>query len=170
MAAFDELAALAAHLSDASVDALAGALQDPDRRWFFAGQGRSGLVAAMVAMRFMHLGWRSHVVGEATAPAVRAGDGLLVISGSGSTPASVSWASRARAEGATVAAVTHTDPSPIVQLADVVLRLPAQPSTQLGGSLFEQAALLVLDGIVTTLARRLEDPHGGLARRHANLQ
>ena len=29
--------------------------RDEQRRWFFSGQGRSGLVAEMAAMRFMHM-------------------------------------------------------------------------------------------------------------------
>lgn len=48
------------------------AFRDEQRRWFFSGQGRSGLVAEMAAMRFMHVG-RLHFVGEATAPSIRAG-------------------------------------------------------------------------------------------------
>ena len=42
--------------------------RDESRRWFFSGQGRSGLVAEMAAMRFMHMGRPAHFVGEATAP------------------------------------------------------------------------------------------------------
>ena len=57
--------------------------RDERRRWFFSGQGRSGLVAEMAAMRFMHLGRLAHFVGEATAPSIRAGDGLCLVSGSG---------------------------------------------------------------------------------------
>lgn len=46
-------------------------LGEPGRWWFFTGQGRSGLVAQMAAMRSMHLGYESHMVGEATAPSIR---------------------------------------------------------------------------------------------------
>ena len=34
----------------------------------------------------MHVGFDAHAVGEATAPAVGMGDGLVMISGSGETP------------------------------------------------------------------------------------
>jgi 6-phospho-3-hexuloisomerase len=54
---------------------------DRTRRWFCSGQGRSGLVAQMVAMRLMHVGFDVHAVGEPTAPSIREGDGLVMISG-----------------------------------------------------------------------------------------
>lgn len=54
-------------------------------RWFFTGQGRSGLVAQMVAMRFMHLGLNTHFIGEASAPSIQLEDVLILISGSGAT-------------------------------------------------------------------------------------
>ena len=34
--------------------------RDESRRWFFLGQGRSGMVAEMAAMRFMHMGRSAH--------------------------------------------------------------------------------------------------------------
>jgi 6-phospho-3-hexuloisomerase len=170
MASFDEIQRLSQQLSSDEIAALVQVWEATDRRWFFTGQGRSGRVAAMVAMRFMHLGRVSHVLGEATAPAVTSGDGLLVISGSGRTPISVSQATRAHELGALVVAVTYARSAPLVDVADMVLTLPAIVSVQLGGSLFEQAALLVLDGVIQVLSERLEDPRGGLRLRHANLE
>src|SRR5262249_49761484 len=71
---------------------LVQAFENRDRRWFFSGQGRSGLVAQMAAMRLMHVGYETHFVGEATAPSVRKGDGLLLVCGSGQTPISLQFA------------------------------------------------------------------------------
>ena len=51
------------------------AFGDETRRWFFSGQGRSGLVAQMAAMRFMHVGRNVHFVGEVTAPSIRVAKG-----------------------------------------------------------------------------------------------
>jgi 6-phospho-3-hexuloisomerase len=145
-------------------------LADPGRRWFLTGQGRSGLVAAMVAMRLMHLGRECHVVGEATAPAVCTGDGLIAISGSGTTATTLRHARTARAEAATVAAVTRCAASDLARLADVTLRIPARSSEQLGGNLFEQAALIALDSAVNTLATGLPDARERLRCRHSNMQ
>ena len=50
---------------------------------FVTGAGRSGLAAKAFAMRLMHLGLSSYVVGETISPAINAGDCILAISGSG---------------------------------------------------------------------------------------
>lgn len=141
-----------------------------ERRWFFTGQGRSGLVAAMIAMRFMHIGRLCHVVGEPTAPAIRSGDGLAVVSGSGVTATNIAYASTAREEGAVVVGVTRSPGSPLGELSDVVVHVPAVSSVQLGGNLFEQMALILLDSVVTTLGRSLADAGETLRRLHTNLE
>jgi 6-phospho-3-hexuloisomerase len=82
--------------------------RDERRRWFFSGQGRSGLVAEMAAMRFMHLGRPAHFVGEATAPSIRAGDGLCLVSGSGNTSVSVHFARIAKDEVAKIALINRS--------------------------------------------------------------
>jgi 6-phospho-3-hexuloisomerase len=150
--------------------AVVEAFANPGRRWFFTGQGRSGLVARMAAMRVMHLDRTAHVLGEATAPSVRAGDGLVVLSGSGATPVSLGFATIARQEGARVLAITAQGASPLAELADTALVLRAGESAQLGGSLFEQTSLLVLDALIFTLGAQMGDAHGSLARRHTNMQ
>ena len=91
---------------------------DINCRTFFSGQGRSGLIAQMAAMRFMHLGYRSHFVGEATAPSVRNGDVILFISGSGKTSVTVGYAQIARREGARVGVITSDPSSDLAHLAD----------------------------------------------------
>jgi 6-phospho-3-hexuloisomerase len=142
---------------------------DVSRRWFFTGQGRSGLVASMAAMRMMHLGRPTHVLGEATAPSVRDGDGLLVVSGSGATPISLRFAGIAKDEGARVVALTGRGDGGLARLADVSLTIPAEGSDQLGGSLFEQVTLLVLDAVALALAADLPDAAGVFHRRHTNM-
>ena len=144
------------------------ALAGPGHRWFTAGQGRSGLVAAMVAMRLMHVGHDAHLVGEATAPSIRAGDGIILFSRSGTTPVTVSQAQTAGSEGATVLAVTENAASPLAQAAKLVLRVPAGPSQQFGGSRFEQSALVLLDAIMFSLAPAPESQRT-MQYRHDNL-
>ncbi len=139
-----------------------------DQRWFTAGQGRSGLVAAMVAMRLMHVGHDAHLVGETTAPSIRAGDGLILFSRSGTTPVTVSQAQTASAEGATAMAVTENAASPLAEAAKVVLRIPAGPSQQFGGSRFEQSALVLFDAIMFSLAPDTESQRT-MQYRHDNL-
>ena len=92
----------------------------------------------MAAMRFMHIGRAVHFVGEVTAPSIRKGDGLLIVSGSGETPVSVGFARIAKAEGAEVVHLTHKPASTMAGIADVVLPVPVETTAQFGGSLFEQ--------------------------------
>ncbi|MFP3207495.1 MAG: SIS domain-containing protein, partial [Caldivirga sp.] len=49
------------------------------------GAGRSGLVARGFAMRLMHLGYKSYVLGETITPSVGSNDLVVAISGSGTT-------------------------------------------------------------------------------------
>ena len=144
--------------------------RDERRRWFFSGQGRSGLVAEMAAMRFMHMGRPAHFVGEATAPSIRAGDGLLLVSGSGNTPLTVHFARIAKDEGAKLALITREPDSPLTQLADSVLHAPIETTRQFGGSLFEETSLILLDAIVLELTLAVPDPHRLMLSRHTNLQ
>ena len=44
---------------------------------FVCGEGRSGLVARMIAMRLMHLGCQVYVVGETTTPSIKTNDLLI---------------------------------------------------------------------------------------------
>jgi 6-phospho-3-hexuloisomerase len=144
--------------------------RDERRRWFFSGQGRSGLVAQMAAMRFMHTGRPAHFVGEATAPSVRLGDGLCLVSGSGKTPVTIHFARIAKEEGAQIALITRDPNSALVQLADCVLHAPVETTRQFGGSLFEQTSLILLDAIVLELMQAAPDPHRTMLGRHTNLQ
>lgn len=170
MATFAELDEVSTQIVDGDFWAVMDVFEDERRRWFFTGQGRSGLVAALVATRFMHIGRCCHVVGEATAPSIRAGDGLMVISASGTTYSSVHHAEVARSEGAMVVSVTRGSESPLASVSDVLLRVPIVSSAQLGGNLFEQSALVLLDSVVNTLGDSLPDASARLQLHHANLQ
>lgn len=169
----DIQAELATVIQAVTVEELTSFLQlfsDINRRMFFSGQGRSGLIAQMTAMRFMHLGCSSHFVGEATAPSVRNGDAILFISGSGRTSATVRWAQIARREGACIGVITSDPNSDLAQLADFALYLRTDHSRQFGGSLFEQSSLIALDSIVMYLAGQGADAKKTMALRHTNLQ
>jgi 6-phospho-3-hexuloisomerase len=170
LAVGQEIADLLGRIDAEAFARLAEVFADPDRRWFCFGLGRSGLAAQMAAMRLMHLGRRVHYVGEVTAPAVRAGDGLLLVSGSGETPTVVGFARIARAEGADVVVLTSRPHSTLAGIAAVVLEVPVQQTTQLGGSLFEQSCLLLLDSLVLHLARQIPDAETRLRQLHTNLQ
>lgn len=164
-----EVAAVATAVDAAELEALSHQLAAAERV-HVTGQGRSGLVARMVAMRLMHLGLPASAVGEATAPAIAAADTLVVISGSGRTPTSVHQATAARRIGAAIVLVSRDADQAIAELADLVVHVPARESAQLGSNLFEQASLLVLDAVTLDLAANIPDAADRLRRHHANLQ
>lgn len=92
-------------------------------RLYVAGAGRSGFIARAFAMRLMHLGLDTYVVGETITPAFRPGDALIVISGSGETRSMVSAASTAKDLGGRVCLITASQDSRIRRLADCVVSL-----------------------------------------------
>ena len=152
------------------VEALVTRLRPGSGRVFFSGQGRSGLLADMVAMRFMQLGAQAHAVGEVTSPSLRAGDSLVVVSGSGSTPASVEIARVARRQGGTVILLTQEAAGPIQELADETVVITVSGTLQFGNTLFEHVALLMLDSVALALMNELDDPFTTMKHNHANLQ
>ena len=77
-----------------------------DRRIFVAGEGRSGFSAKGFAMRLMHLGYTVYVVGETITPALREGDLLVGVSGSGKSISVIDAARKAKEKNGVVIAVT----------------------------------------------------------------
>jgi 6-phospho-3-hexuloisomerase len=170
MAVGQEITDLLERMDPKSFFRVVRAFDDEARRWFFSGQGRSGLVVQMAAMRFMHMGRQAHFVGEPTAPSIRSGDGLVIVSGSGETSVSVNFARIAKRESAEVVLLTHKPESTLARIADAVLVVPVEKPQQFGGSLFEQASLILLDAIVLKLAGGVPDAYRRMHDRHANLQ
>lgn len=165
-----------ARVDDRAVHELLAAIAAANRV-FLLGEGRSGLVGRMFAMRLMHLGHQAFVVGETTTPSIATGDLLIAISGSGETGTVVMMAEGARTSGATLAAVTASSESRLAGLADLVVLLPTQhklqgsSSRQYGGSLFEQTTLLLFETLVSMLAAGdAATGFASLAKRHANLE
>lgn len=166
----DEITRALNAIEPEEINALAEAFGDRGRRWFVSGQGRSRLVASMAAMRLMHLGFDVHMTGEVTAPAIAEGDSLLMLSASGATPVSVHLAQLAADIGAGVLALTTRPDSELASIADVVVAIPADRSRQFGGSLFEQASLILLDALVLELTDNDPTSFQRMRQRHTNLE
>ncbi|MBD3306546.1 6-phospho-3-hexuloisomerase [candidate division KSB3 bacterium] len=174
-----ELDQTLANLDNDPAEALVRTLLDADTS-FVAGAGRSGFMVKAFAMRLMHMGREVYVVGETVTPNLTADDLLLIASGSGTTDSLVVMAQKAKALGARLALVTIDPASPIGELADIVLPIPAPSpkvqrktdftSIQPMGSLFEQALLLTLDTLILMLMERQGKTSGGMFTRHANLE
>jgi 6-phospho-3-hexuloisomerase len=146
---------------------------------FVAGAGRSGLMMRAFAMRMMQMGLQAYVVGETVTPGIKAGDLLIIGSGSGETKSLVSMAAKAQSIGAAIAAVTIVSDSTISRMANIVIQVPAATkdsvkggatTIQPMGSLYEQSLLLLFDTIVLSLMRRQEFECSDMFGRHANLE
>ncbi|ALL01134.1 3-hexulose-6-phosphate isomerase [Pyrodictium delaneyi] len=152
------------------------------------GAGRSGLVGRAFAMRLMHLGFNVYVLGETITPSIGKDDVVVAISGSGRTKLIVTATEAAKKVNATIIAVTSYPDSPLGQLADIVVEIPGrtkmapdidyfarqilgihEPLAPLG-TLFEDTALVFLDGVVVELMHRLGKSEADLRAKHANIE
>ncbi|MDF9823824.1 6-phospho-3-hexuloisomerase [Breznakia sp. PF5-3] len=147
---------------------------------FCAGAGRSGFQVKGFAMRLMHMGFKSYVVGETVTPNIKA-DGLLVIcSGSGETKSLVNHAQKAKEMGAKIALITTNVDSSIGNIADVVIEInTASPkvakedqiiSRQPMASLFEQSEGIFLDVAIMMLMDLRGMDAVTMYGRHANME
>ena len=172
-----ELTALLEQVSDEQCEALCRSIIAATRV-FVSGQGRSGWIMRMAAVRLMQLGLTAHVAGDATTPAIRPGDLLLIASGSGETPAPLAHARRASAAGARVALITSQPASSVARLSDTVVFIPGETTkVNLTGTsrlplaaALEQATLVVLDAVVARLAEQTGQTQASMMARHANLE
>lgn len=147
---------------------------------FCAGAGRSGFQVKGFAMRLMHMGIHSYVVGETCTPNISKGGLLVICSGSGETKSLVNHASKAKEVGAEVALITINPESTIACMADVVIEIsaPSPKSAKQGdiasiqpmGSLFEQSEGLFMDIAIMMLMERRGMDSDTMFGRHANME
>lgn len=142
------------------------------KRVFVYGVGRSGLVARAFAMRLVQLGLESFFIGETITPIVRAGDLVIIVSNTGSTMSAVQTANISRRVGAKVLSVTVDRHSKLAQASTVTLCIPEVRDKQQGryaplGTLFENATLILLDGIVAHVMEELGETEASMRGRHA---
>ena len=145
-------------------------------RIYAAGEGRSGFQARSFAMRMMHIGYTSYMMGETICPSMREGDVLLAISGSGKTRRTVEDAEAAKKLGVRVIAVTSKSDSPLASVADAVIVVPGRVkgessgSIQLLSSLFDQSVHIALDALCLMLSRRDDVSDADANANNANVE
>ena len=173
----EEVTAILDRVDDAGAAAMVDAILGVDRV-FVVALGRSGMLARMFAMRLMQIGLTAHVVGDVTTPAIAPGDLLVAISGSGRTETVVAMARKASGFGAGVLAITSHAATPLAEIADVVIILPAgsvktnvaTPTRLPLANALEQAMAIYLDCVGAMLAERCGQDNAAMMRRHANLE
>jgi 6-phospho-3-hexuloisomerase len=176
-------------ISDTEVEALLREILSA-KRVYVMGAGRSGLVAKAFAMRLMHLGLTSYVVGETVTPALTREDMVVVFSGSGETKTVADIAESAKEIGARLCLITAKRESRIGRIADCCVVIESQRDTigeetaefeirqMMGkhksfaplGTLFETASVIFADAVISRLMEIKEINVETLKGRHVNIE
>lgn len=175
----DAVKLLLGRIDKAASDKLIEMMLQTDRV-FVTGQGRSGLVAQCLSTRLTQMGLNVNLPGCATCQRVGPGDLLIAISCRGTTTTTVDYARIACQAGAKVVALTALDKSDLAELADHVLLIPSDEEDirskckfiigPNNNTLFEEAALLYVDGLVYMLIKRKGISEDVMNQRHTNLE
>jgi 6-phospho 3-hexuloisomerase len=143
---------------------------------FVYGAGRSGLVAKAFAIRLVHLGFQTFVIGETITQPVQKGDLVVIVSGSGETIPAVMTAEISHNLGANVVSITAKKKSEIAKFADVTLFISIADKDEKRkkyaplGTLFEASVWILLDGIVADLLDSKNETEEIMRKRHATLE
>lgn len=148
---------------------------DSANRVFVSGAGRSGLVGRFFAMRLVHSGYDTSMVGEVVTPSINAGDLLVVISGSGETEQLIAFTKKAQSVGAKILLLCSKAKSTIGDMADAVFQIgrTEQYSKIVGmpmGTVFELSTLSFLEGAISHIIHEKGIPEEAMRARHANLE
>ena len=170
----DKIASVLGATNDAYYEQLTDML-DNANRIFIAGAGRSGLVGRFFAMRLVHSGYDTSMVGEVVTPSINAGDLLVVISGSGETEQLIAFTKKARSMGAKILLICSKASSTIGDMADAVFQIGRsdQYGKVLGmpmGTVFELSTLSFLEGAISHIIHQKGIPEEAMRQRHANLE
>ena len=148
-------------------------------RIFFHSVGRPELSMKNFAMYLKHFGYRAHIVGDATCPAIKPGDVFFVVSGTGETTTSLNMVKKVKEIGEIpVLLATAAQKSSIGDLADVTVRfdcpLPGVESSvksiQPIGSLFDQCVIYGLDWALKYCVQQRLGRKDGAGPLHSNLE
>lgn len=176
-------------ISDENVETFLSELLQA-RRIYVIGAGRSGLVAKAFAMRLMHLGMHSYVVGETITPALNKGDAMVIFSGSGQTKTVAEIAETAHEIGAHICLITSNANSRIGKIAKCIVIIEHHRDAvsddaaefeirqMMGehksfaplGTLFETASMIFADATISRLMEITKTDESALKNRHTNIE
>jgi 6-phospho 3-hexuloisomerase len=151
------------------------AMLDNAKRIFISGAGRSKLVGNFFAMRLVHSGYDVSVVGEVVTPSIKAGDLLIIISGSGETEQLVAFTNSAKKQGADIMLISSKAESTIGKLADGVFQIGSEElygkvQGMPMGTVFELSTLVFLEATVSHIIHDKGIAEEKMRERHANLE
>jgi len=139
---------------------------------FVYGVGRSGLVAKAFAIRLVQLGLQVYFIGDIATPIVDEKSLVLVVSGTGETMSAIQTANICRRVGAHVVVITAKPHSKLAHAGNVIFTLKTDvtdESKKLAplGTLFESAAMILLDGVVAELMDKMKQDDKTMRSRHS---
>ena len=150
-------------------------LLDEAGRIFIGGAGRSLLVSRFFAMRLVHSGYNVNMIGEIVTPAIKSGDLLVLVSGSGGTETLLPFVKKAKSVGAKLVVISMKKSSPMADAADLTIQIGNDSSFPLTkgmpmGSQFELSTLLYLEGAIGDIIEAKGLTEEGMRAIHANLE
>ncbi|UCE36292.1 MAG: SIS domain-containing protein [Thermoplasmata archaeon] len=142
------------------------------KKVFVYGVGRSGHVGKGFAMRLVQLGLKAYFIGETITPIVEAEDAAVIISNTGETMSAIQTGNIVRRVGAKVVVVTSNNKSKLAHCANIVVCIPIDDETRETGlaplgTLFEDASMIFLDGVISVLMAKLGETEESMRGRHA---
>jgi 6-phospho-3-hexuloisomerase len=142
------------------------------KKVFVYGVGRSGHVGKGFAMRLVQMGLKAYFIGETITPIVEAEDVAVIISNTGETMSAIQTGNIVRRVGAKVIVVTSHEKSKLAHIANTVICIPIKDEdrkTNLAplGTLFEDATMIYLDGVISELMAKLGESEETMRGRHA---
>lgn len=138
---------------------------------FVYGVGRSGLVAKAFAIRLVQLGVSVYFVGDIATPIVDDKSLVLIISATGETMSAIQTANICRRVGAKVVVITGKASSKLAHAANVIFPLATETTDESRklaplGTLFEDAAMILLDGVIAELMEKMGQDDKKMRSRH----
>src|SRR6478672_6920760 len=142
------------------------------------GVGREGLMMEAIAMRLMHAGFKSYVVGEMVTPPVGPGDLFLVSAGPGHFPTVETLLKVAREADGRTAVITAQPERAAEMPVDLVIHLPAQTMVDIAagrsiltmGTHYEVSLLLFGDLLVLRLLELTNQKREDMYTRYTNMK
>ncbi|MCK4445338.1 MAG: SIS domain-containing protein [Thermoplasmata archaeon] len=138
---------------------------------FVYGVGRSGLVAKGFAIRLVQLGLSVYFIGDIATPIVDDKSLVLVVSATGETMSAIQTANICRRVGADVVVITAKPHSKLAHAGNIIFSLRTEVTDESKkraplGTLFEDAAMILLDGIVAELMEKMGQDDKSMRSRH----
>lgn len=148
-------------------------------RIFFHSVGRPYNNMKNFAMYLKHFGYKHHIIGDATCPAIKPGDILFIVSGTGETETDIRMAQKCKEIGdIKILLATAAEKSTLGDLADLQIRfncpLPGVESdvksVQPIGSLFDECVIYGLDWALRICCQKHLGRRNGAGPMHSNLE